>query len=117
MKPYNKVYNYLILNTHYNKIKLVKIIIIKKIILEKIFNENNEYKKITTKMSEMRSKLSQSNIAHLIPPKQRKKSRYQNIKIISDWCIKILRFMGNDEEKTTEILENLDWIFSYKSII
>lgn len=87
------------------------------LILEKIFNENNEYKKITTKMSEMRSKLSQSNIAHLIPPKQRKKSRYQNIKIISDWCIKILRFMGNDEEKTTEILENLDWIFSYKSFI
>ena len=35
----NKVYNYLILNTHYNKIKLVKIIIIKKIILEKIFSK------------------------------------------------------------------------------
>ena len=35
----NKVYNYLILNTHYNKIKLVKLIIIKKKILVKIFNK------------------------------------------------------------------------------
>ena len=34
-----KVYNYLILNTHYNKIKLVKLIIIKKKILVKIFNK------------------------------------------------------------------------------
>jgi len=87
------------------------------LILEKNFKVNKEYKEITVKMSEMRSKLSQSNIAHLIPPKQRKKSRYLNIKIISDWCEKMLRFMENDGKKEDEITENFNWIFSYKSFI
>jgi len=87
------------------------------LILEKIFKENKAYKEITAKMTEMRKKLAQTNITYLIPPKQRKKSRYQNIKIISDWCMKALHFMENDEEKKDEIKENLNWLFLYKPFI
>jgi len=87
------------------------------LILEKAFKNNNHYKEITQQMSEMRVKFSQSEIAHIIPPKQRKKSRYQNLKIISDWCIKALNLMENDQEKSKRIKDNLKWILSYKTFI
>lgn len=87
------------------------------LIFEKIFKEDHAYQEVTKKMSEMRSKYSQSNLSYLIPPKQRKKSRYQNIKIISDWCVKILQFMENATNKTDEIIESLNWIHLYKPFI
>jgi len=87
------------------------------LILEKSFKDNIFYKEITQKMSEMRIKLSQSEIAHIIPPKQRKKSRYQNIKIISDWCMKAINLIENEEEKSEKIIDNLKWILSYKDFI
>ena len=87
------------------------------LILEKSLKDNTSYKEITQKMSEMRIKFSQSEIAYIIPPKQRKKSRYQNIKIISDWCLKALNLMENNQEKTEKINDNLKWVLSYKSFI
>lgn len=87
------------------------------LILEKAFKDNVFYKEITQKMSDMRIKLSQSDIAHIIPPKQRKKSRYQNLKIISDWCMKVLNLMENGQEKSKKIKDNLKWILSYKTFI
>ena len=87
------------------------------LILEKAFKDNIYYKEITQQMSEMRSKFSQSEIAYIIPPKQRTKSRYQNIKIISDWCIKALNLMENDQEKSKKITDSLKWIVSYKTFI
>ena len=44
---------------------------------------------------ELEASISQSSIAYIIPPKQRKKSRYQNIKIISDWCMKAIASIEN----------------------
>lgn len=87
------------------------------LILEKAFTDNVFYKEITQNMSDMRIKLSQSDIAHVIPPKQRKKSRYQNLKIISDWCVKVLNLMENDQEKSKAIKDNLKWILPYKTFI
>jgi len=87
------------------------------LILEKTFKNNTSYMEITQKMSEMRIKFSQSEIAHIIPPNQRKKSRYQNIKIISDWCMKALNLMESNQEKCEKIKDNLKWILSYKTFI
>lgn len=87
------------------------------LILEKLFKDNADFKEVTQKMSEMRSKFAQTEIAHLIPPKQRKKSRYQNLKIISDWCLKALNLMESNQEKTKKVTDNLEWILSYKSFI
>ncbi len=85
--------------------------------LEKIFKENKAYTEITAIMTEMRKKLAQTKISYMMPPKQRKKSRYQNIKIVSDWCLKALHFMENETEKTDEIEKNFSWLYSYKDFI
>ncbi len=50
-------------------------------------------------LAQMRTKLYQSAEAHIIPPSQRQKSRYQNIGIISAWGMKSLRHLS---QKTTK---------------
>ena len=63
------------------------------LILEQIYSKDEEYLELTKSMSRMRSKFKQTNIAHIIPPNQRSKSRYHNTKIISDWGSKALKLL------------------------
>lgn len=84
--------------------------------LEKMFKNNVEYLELTKKMSEMRIKYAQTNAAHIIPPKQRVKSRYQNIKTISNWCIKTLKAIENGKIKG-ELYDKVKWILKYKQFI
>jgi hypothetical protein len=85
------------------------------LILEGLYKNDERYKGLTEKMSDMRIKLTQSDIAYIIPPKQRKKSRYQNIKTISDWGKKTLGFLNN----SIDIKANnaLEWIKEYGPFI
>jgi hypothetical protein len=85
--------------------------------LEKKYKRSPEYVELIKKMSDMRNKYSQTNIAYIIPPKQRTKSRYQNIKIISDWCMKSLKYLDTSKEANDEIYEKLEWLTEYRSLI
>ena len=85
--------------------------------LEKKYQNNEQYNEISKNMSDMRVKLGQSKIAHIIPPKQRKKSRYQNIKTISDWCIKTIRYIENDKTIENEIFDKLKWLLDYNKFV
>ncbi len=85
--------------------------------LEKTYQKNPEYIELIKKMSDMRIKLSQTKIAHIVPPKQRKKSRYQNIKIISDWCMKSLKYLNESKIIESKVYENLKWLINHKNFI
>lgn len=87
------------------------------LLLEKYYKTNPQYLDVIKKMSEMRVKYSQTKSAHIIPPKQRKKSRYQNIKIISDWCEKSLRYIEKNQNVDPEIYDKLKWLLDYKRFI
>jgi hypothetical protein len=87
------------------------------LILEKLYKNNKSYNEVIKNMSEMRVKYAQSKIAEIIPPKQRKKSRYQNIKKISDWCYKSIMYIENCKDINCEIYEKLKWVLNYKSFI
>ena len=66
----------------------------------------------------MRVKYSQTDIAHIIPPKQRTKSRYQNIKTISDWGVHAIRILRNPSKDIDEkIINELAWVKPFKSFI
>lgn len=90
------------------------------LILEKLLKDDATYKEVTDKMSNMRIKFSQSNIAHIIPTKQRKKSRYQNIKTISDWCMKGLNLLEKNSsiidssDCTKKMMDSLQWLTEYE---
>jgi len=86
------------------------------LLLEKMFKNNTEYLELTKQMSEMRIKCAQTKAAYIIPPKQRVKSRYQNIKIISGWCRKIIRAIENGKIKD-ESYDKVKWILKYKQFI
>lgn len=85
-------------------------------IIKNIYENDEEYKSFTKKMARMRKKLYQSDVAHIIPPSQRQKSRYQNIEIISDWGMKSLMYLS---QKTTEkkITNNLKWVEKFEQFI
>lgn len=87
------------------------------LLLEKELKDNLNFIEISKTMTEMRVKYSQSKIAYIIPPKQRNKSRYQNIKTISDWCIKTINYLEKEKNIDPLIFDKLKWLLVYKKFI
>jgi hypothetical protein len=91
------------------------------LMVEKLYKTDDTYHALTTQMSAMRTKYSQSQLAPLIAPKQRKKSRYQNIKTIADWAKTALTtyesVAGQPSEDAQRIQQALEWLPSYKACI
>ncbi len=100
--------------------------------IKKIYDEDTRYLLLKNEMSLMRSKFSQTNIAAIVPPKQRKKSEYQSFDTIINWAQKALNLLENtfnDKNRTDElekkftketierIKKELSWIIKYKKLI
>jgi hypothetical protein len=89
------------------------------IITKKIFENDENYKSISKEISEMRNNLAQTEAAHLVPPAQRKKSHYQNIKTIADWLKNFYCFV--EKKKYNKTLKSRKksflWILKYKTFI
>jgi hypothetical protein len=78
------------------------------LIVEKLYGTDVLFADLTARMSEMRVKLAQTKSAPIIPPKQRKKSRYLNIATITNWATRALRLAENellDKDDQSLILE------------
>ena len=92
------------------------------IILKRIYSKNETFIELTKMMNLTRISLRQTELGHLIPPKQREKSRFENIKSISDWGIKIINYLKTidiikDIKLQEKIKQKLTWIVKYKKII
>ena len=100
--------------------------------IKKIFDKNKQYEGLKKEMSLMRSKFSQTDIAAVVPPKQRKKSEYQSFDTIVNWAEKVLNLLDNtlnNQDKIKElkkgfnkttlarIKKELIWIKNYKGLI
>lgn len=81
-------------------------------ITERILINDESYLAVTKEMSTMKVALSQTDAAHLIPLKQRKKSHYQNIKRVSDYLVGLSKYVAEKRfEKDLKNRENqLNWI-------
>jgi hypothetical protein len=86
------------------------------IMLEKIYKKDPEFQEFTYTMGQMRSKLCCSQYAHIIPPNQRSKSRFLNIDILSDWCIKVLIALEKNHLSKQE-RELLQWVYDLKDFV
>lgn len=93
------------------------------VMLEKIYKDDIDFKEYTNSMGLFRAKLSCSQYTHLIPPNQRKKSRFLNIDIISKWGMNILKafessLLSEKEKELFQWVENKrDFIEEMNSII
>ena len=100
--------------------------------IEKIYNKDDRYEKLKKEMSLMRNKFIQTNVAPVVPPKQRKKSEYQSFDRIVKWAEKSLNLLNNtlnDADKIKELREEfknatlvrikkeLTWIKDYEELI
>ena len=84
---------------------------------EKIYKTDEQYQQLTKRMSEMRVKLSQTEVAHIIPPKQRKKSSYQNIRTLVNWASNSLNSVISNESTQTTLYDQLSWLKDYQHFI
>jgi hypothetical protein len=87
------------------------------LILENVYRKDPQYQGLSKQMSEMRNKFLQTDIAHIIPPNQRTKSRYLNIKTISDWGKSIINFLDNSANPCKKIDQELEWFRKYHPFI
>ena len=106
--------------------------------IQKIYKSDLRYDTLKKELSIMRTKLSQTDIAAISPPKRRKKSEYQSFDTIVKWTEKCLRllnilsFPGNSKQKDDlrksiegevgddffdKIKANLEWIKDYRELI
>lgn len=89
------------------------------LIVEKLYGTDALFAELTARMSEMRVKLAQTASAPIIPPKQRKKSRYLNIAPISNWATRALRLAENEalDKDDKPIADSIMWLLEYKTYI
>jgi hypothetical protein len=90
------------------------------LLVEKHYKDNPMYKQFCSNLSAMRVRLSQSCVAHIVPPAQRKKSPYQNIRPVTEWAFNSLKFLETQEAKLPEhkrSVEELKWLGDYSGFI
>ena len=86
-------------------------------ILEKRYNSNEKYIELLEKIAVMKKNYIQTDIAFLMPPKMRTKSRYLNIIEISKWLYKTLKYYEINKNKNNRICEKFKWLYNYKDFI
>lgn len=67
-------------------------------------------------MAQMRFKHVRSDIAHIVPPKQRVDSRFMNLDILSNWGLKALNCLKT-AKKSDKIYQRLKWVLGYEDFI
>jgi len=86
------------------------------LLLKKMYGNDPVFIAYSKEMTQMRFKYICSNIAHIVPPKQRSNSRFMNLDILSDWGLKALNCLKG-AEKSSKIYQRLQWITAYKDFI
>lgn len=87
-------------------------------ILKSLYSQEPSFKAYTQKMAQMRTKLSLSTIAHIVPPNQRSKSRYLNLNILAKWGMNTLNYLDSpDNLRDKGIRESLGWVQEKEKLI
>lgn len=102
------------------------------LIIEKLYINDDRFIEFKNKMSNMRNKFAQTDIAAIVPPKGRKKSEYQSFDKIINWGNAVLNLINNklnDPEQIKDLQEyfetntlcriktELSWISDYSELI
>jgi len=85
-------------------------------LLKNTYSKDESFIGYSKEMAQMRFKGVCSNVAHIIPPKQRVNSRFMNLDILSDWGEKALNCIKSSK-KDCKIFEKLSWVKGYEDLI
>jgi len=84
--------------------------------LKEAYKNDPEFQSYTQRMAKMRTALSLSNVSHILPPNQRTKSRFMNLKILSDWGSAALTYLSQNKVSSREYVE-LKWVEAHAPLI
>lgn len=87
------------------------------LIVEHLYSEASDFKEYTKQMAHQRHTQSLGKMSHLLPPKQRVKARFMNLRPISDWGMAVLRLLKDQEEACQEEKRNLAWVHAHRDLI
>lgn len=94
--------------------------------LKKMYKDNTSFIEYTKKLAKIRTGLVLSDVAHILPPKQRINSRFMNLEIISNYGSKVLIYLEQEEkkreetkkgERQTKEYKKLKWVKVYSDLI
>lgn len=85
--------------------------------IEHLYKNDSAFKEYTQKLAHLRGAQALSTMAHVLPPVQRAKARFMNLRPISDWGIAVLRLLDKPTDPYKAELENLIWVNQYRSLI
>ncbi len=91
------------------------------LLLKKELESGTEYELFAKKCCQTRQQIQQTEIAHLMPPQQRSKSRYFNLDELLKWGIKIIKYLEKvlkesetKEENKKRLESKLEWVKEYQ---
>jgi len=96
------------------------------IFLKNMYKDDPSFIEYTKKLAKNRTALVLSDMAHILPPKQRINSRFMNLDILSNYGSKVLIYLKQEEderEKSKKKLpqkkeyKNLKWVKEYSDLI
>jgi hypothetical protein len=85
--------------------------------VEHIYKEDPEFRAYTKKMAHLRGTQALGKMAHVLPPLQRCKARFMNLRPISDWGVSVLNLLDCQQGDFREEKDNLRWVGSYRELI
>jgi hypothetical protein len=85
--------------------------------VEHIYKEDPQFQAYTKKMAHLRSTQALGKIAHVLPPLQRCKARFMNLRPISDWGTSVLDLLDSQPGDFREEKDSLAWVGSYRELI
>lgn len=84
------------------------------LVLKKELEKDDVWKRFTKELTNTTQQLKLSSSSHLIPPKQRQKTRMRGEIDIVKWGLKILKYIEHGKANKMEI-EKLSWILNFRS--
>lgn len=87
------------------------------LIVEHIYKEDPQFQEYTKKMAHLRGTQALGKMAHVLPPLQRCKARFMNLRPISDWGTSVLTLLDSQLGNFSEEKASLAWVGAYRELI
>ena len=86
--------------------------------IEHIYKEDIDFMAFTKRLGRLRASQALSKMAHVLPPVQRIKARFMNLRPVSDWGMAVLGFLDNvHDSRFVDEKQNLKWVRKHENMI
>jgi hypothetical protein len=88
------------------------------LLLKRLYAEDPAYQEVSRRLAQVRKQFRHTSAAHLIPPNQRHKSRYHNLRPVAEYGCQVLRYLDRPSapgQGDATFREAMAWIVPYRA--